>query len=176
MECSDKILGNSQSGFSLMELIIVIAIIAISASIATLNFNNWQNKGLAESQIKQMISDISELRYRAVTRKQPVSVVFNSSNYILKAYTSIFRPYSSYSQQLVLPSGTKSVNFPLVNSTGVSYTGQYNELDERGLVITSNVTSVFLGGNGNQGSVNCFNFGGARINAGKSSGGVCNDK
>lgn len=175
----------SNKGITLIELMVTITIALISLSIAALGFNQWQNKSNAEAQIRQMATDINELRVRAMTRKQPSSIVLNQNSYVLKAYTSVFAPYSTNSQQKTLPSGTRAVKFPLVKSSGTAFNNEYFEFDERGVVTSYSATigslpvqpfQVFLGGVGTNGSIDCLTIGLIRINVGKTSSGVCNDR
>jgi prepilin-type N-terminal cleavage/methylation domain-containing protein len=165
----------SRQGFSLIELLIVIAIIIIGTSMAALNFNQWQNKSAAEAQIRQMLADISELRIRAITTKQPASVTLFENSYVLMAYTSSNGLYNSYAQQTVLPGGTRTVKFPLTKLSGAVYNGEFFEINERGLGV-SNLYTVYLGGGGTNGAIDCLKIHTLRTNVGKSGGGACNDK
>ena len=169
----------SDHGFSLVELLITIALIAIGLSLSTLAFQQMQNKSRAESQIRQMATDLSELRLRAMTNKQPSGITLNANSYVLTAYTSAFAPYSTISQQRPLPGGTVGVKFPLLKSNGTPYSGEQYEINERGFNVLTGFT-VYLGGEGNSGSVDCLTVSILRINVGKNIGtstaGVCNDR
>jgi type IV fimbrial biogenesis protein FimT len=165
----------SVRAFTLIELIITIAIMAILLSMATMQFNQWQNKSKGEAQIRQMATDFSELRIRAMTTKQPHSITLNSNNYVFKAFTSAFTRYSSTSQLKVLPGGTRTVTYPLNKSSGTAYSGDEYEIDERGMNVNSEIT-IFLGGSASNGSVDCLTLHTVRVNIGKNSSGVCNDK
>lgn len=73
-------------GFTLVELLIVIAIMGILLSIATLNWNEMQTKSAVESQIKQIHADLMEVRLQALHGKRARSVVISGQEY--KAYAS----------------------------------------------------------------------------------------
>jgi prepilin-type N-terminal cleavage/methylation domain-containing protein len=179
MNFSNKHNRIQEHGFSLIELVVVIALIAIVSTLATISFNQWSNKSAAETQVKQMLSDIGELRIRSITSKQPSSVYLYPNSYVMKAYTSVFTPYSSVLQQKILPNGTRTVKFPLNKDTGSSYNGEYFEINERGINVSS-VYTIYLGGDATNGALNCLTVHTVRVNVGKNTGtatsGVCNDR
>jgi len=81
-------LGNR--GFSLIELIIVIAVIAIGSSIATMNFNQWMKKSNIEQETRELYSDLNEARLQSIYTKRRHSIVLKTTNnYVLKQYSSL---------------------------------------------------------------------------------------
>jgi prepilin-type N-terminal cleavage/methylation domain-containing protein len=180
------------SGFSLLELVIVIAIIAIFSSIATFQFNQWNKKGQVEAQIKKMATDTSEVRVRALTMKQRHSITLDKYSYTFKSYST--ETWSSNADLLahgtVIPGGRHTVKYGLkksasATSTSVDYAGTSSdilEIDERGMLSNATNATVFLGSAAKTTSaaVNCLTIHTTRVNVGKendSSGvGVCDDK
>ncbi|MFZ2951120.1 MAG: type II secretion system protein, partial [Desulfuromonadaceae bacterium] len=75
-----------ERGFSLVELMIVIAIMGILLSIATLNWNEMQEKSAIESQIKKIHADLMGVRLQALYGKRARSVVIDGQVY--KSYSS----------------------------------------------------------------------------------------
>ena len=74
----------SSKGFTLIEMIIVIAIIAIALSIAVPNFNSFsQNTNLKEA-ARDISSDISFYKQRAIAENVGFQINFNAS---LNTYT-----------------------------------------------------------------------------------------
>lgn len=162
-----------EHGFSLIELIVTIAIIGILLSIATLGFHQWQVKTGVEAQVKQMVSDIGELRIRALTRKQKHSVTFYATSYQFKSYTS--DDESSFGGTVI---ATHTVTYHLQNSSGTDYSGSpVYEIDARGMLVLATGPTVFLGYNGSA-AIDCFSVSKVRVNPGKknASGGACNDQ
>ena len=77
-------------GYSLVEIIIVIAIIAIALSIATLNFRSMKDKGDIERQTRELQSDITGIRLNAMQKKQRSAIMLDPRQYIYKTYSSEF--------------------------------------------------------------------------------------
>lgn len=173
-----------RSGFSLVELLVVLGIAAILLGLASLAFDRMYTKSRAESQMRQLATDINELRIRAMTTKQPHGIILNASSYVLSAYTSTTGIYSSPAQQTAIPGGTRTVSFPLTTSAGTVFSNEMYEIDGRGtltrklkdgtLTTGSLGVSIFLGGNGSQGSIDCLTIHVMRTNVGKNTAGVCN--
>lgn len=166
------------NAFALTELIVVIVIIGILATITTIAFNSWQVKHNIEAQIKQMVTDFSELRVRSMTRKQRHSITLNANSYV-------FRSYSSENEALttagtILPGGTFGVKYPLFKAAGVPFSGipgEMYEFDERGLLTGSKVT-IWIDDSSAPANLNCVTVHTVRTNPGKSAtvGGTCDDK
>jgi prepilin-type N-terminal cleavage/methylation domain-containing protein len=79
----------SSKGFSLIELMIVIAILGIVLAIAAPNFNKYrQNTNLREA-ARDLASDISLYRQRAVAENIHYQIVFNqaANNYTVQRET-----------------------------------------------------------------------------------------
>lgn len=78
----------SKRGFSLIELIVVIAIASILLSIATLDFSRWSRKAQIERQVKELYSDIQGARMDAAFTKQPRGIEFNGSQVVFRRYST----------------------------------------------------------------------------------------
>ena len=79
-------LVSKQQGFTLIEQIIVIAIIGIVTAIAGLQYSSRIKKGQLEGQVRTMYTDLADARSQALFRKKPSSVVITSTAY--NAYSS----------------------------------------------------------------------------------------
>lgn len=151
-----------QRGFSLVELMIVIAIAGILLSIATLSWNEMQTKSAVESQIKKIHADLMEVRLQALYGKRARSVVISG------------QVYKSYSSRVITSTAleTKQLRYPVVWNGGGALT-----FDEQGL--TSNQGSLCVLPTDslaviNSAAVDSLVVSQARINLGKRTGTECN--
>lgn len=166
------------SGFSLVELLIVIAIAGTLFGFAAIQFRDWNIKNKVDGQIRQMATDISEARIRAVTTKQRQNIVLNKGGYIFQRYTSDVLPTCSGAA----PGGKtivgKDVAFKyfLKNQAGVFYGGSCAdtiEIDQRGLLVALPAT-VYVDYPGTFANMDCLIIHTVRVNPGKKrSNGVC---
>lgn len=73
-------------GFTLVELIVVIAIFATLAAVATLSFNQWQKKYSIESEVNELLSDFSQVRMLAIETKREHRIFLNTNSYTIVRY------------------------------------------------------------------------------------------
>lgn len=150
-------------GFSLVELIIVLAIMGTLMAIATHNWQQMQVKSGVESQIKTMHADLMEIRLQALYRKQPRSVVISGQQF--KVYSSMVITST--------PLETKQLRYPIVwNSAGTTLTfdaqGLMNGNERTICILPTNDTLVV-----NDAAADSLVVSQARINLGKRTGGDC---
>lgn len=69
----------ARSGFTLVELMIVVAIIGIVLAIATMNIKQWNDKYTVESYTKEIHSILMKARNDAANSNTPVSVTLASN-------------------------------------------------------------------------------------------------
>lgn len=74
----------SVSGFTIMEIMIVIAIIAIMSSIATPNLRNYMTQRRLNGASRQIMSDLMHARMQSVSHNNNFRVIFNGDG---KQYT-----------------------------------------------------------------------------------------
>lgn len=147
-----------EHGFSLVELMIVIAISGILLAIATLNWNAMQTKSAVESQIKTIYADLTEVRLQALHTKKPRSVIISGQ---------LFKVYSSEVTS-VTPVVTKQLRYPITWNGGADLT-----FDEQGLTTNAGSLCVLPGNDTttvNSAAVDSIVVSQARINLGKRTG------
>ena len=72
-------LCNKQSGFTLIELIVIIAIVAVFAGIAVPNFLSYMPKSRLNGAARQVMGDLMAARMKAVSLNHRVKVFFYSN-------------------------------------------------------------------------------------------------
>lgn len=133
-----------ETGFSLTELIITLVILSTLLAIAWPPFHTWQVNRKVEAQIRQMVSDINELRVRAMTLKQRHSIELNTSSYVFRSYASDDEPLTAGT---IIKGGTYTVPYTLlrVNSGATTiFSGIRLELDPRGTMVTAFTDIIFV--------------------------------
>jgi type IV fimbrial biogenesis protein FimT len=173
---------SSHTGFSLVELLVVIVLISTLLTVATLNFHDMQVKSNVESQVRNMATDINEIRLRALTMKQRHTIVLNKNSYTFQSYSTEEMPKCSGG----VPAGVSIPGKPvtvvvnsLKKSSGSYYAGSCLniggdtiEIDARGMLVGSPAT-VFIDYPGKTASLDCLIIHTIRVNPGSTNGANC---
>lgn len=162
---------NVSAGFSLTELIIVMAIAGILMSIATLAFNNWNLKAQIEKQTRELLSDANSARTESLFRKKQHSIVFNED-----ATGYAFKRYSSENENMFNGATLYSKRFSkqMKSKTGTSIADKVLLFDSRGFALFPQTIRVEPMGSG--AAFDCVVISGSRTNLGQMAGGECVQK
>lgn len=158
---------NSQ-GFSLVELLVVMLLMGIMGTIATLNWQEMKVKSDTETQAKTLYADLASIRLQALYGKRARTVRID--NQVFKVYSSTDTSGN--------PIETKKLTYKTVwNSTSLLTTGSLT-FDAQGLM-NGNERSICILPTGDtidvsSATVDSLVISQARINLGKRTGGDCN--
>jgi prepilin-type N-terminal cleavage/methylation domain-containing protein len=72
-----------QSGLTLIEVLVVVAILGILLAIGTIDFRTWAIRYNVERQIKELQSDLMTARVQAKNRNRAHFVVLGSNQYVI---------------------------------------------------------------------------------------------
>lgn len=155
-------------GFALTELIVVIALIAILATVATLNFNSWSRKHAIEAQTKQLHADITSVRLRAIQTKQRHKIRLNPQTFAVSVV-------SDAGVEQALAGLNKNTNYTMQSFAAGVLTAFSNTdifFNERGY-LTGNGLTLAVGVGQGDAALNCLTIQAARVNMGRINGTNC---
>jgi len=78
----------SQAGFSLMEMMVVIVIVGVFATIAVPAFSSWREKQSVSNAAQALLMHLKQARVLAVSENRSVKITFSSSAYTFDADTT----------------------------------------------------------------------------------------
>lgn len=149
-------------GFSIVELVAVMAIMAILFSIAALSFNDWSRKAAIEAQTRTLQSDLNSARLEAITGKRSRAIVLNPGDYSLKNYTSVDENITSGGTIVY----TKTLNYQIKKIGGV-FSGEHIVFNSRGFVEGVNPATIITDPSYSGAAFDCIVTSFARNNIGK---------
>lgn len=152
-------------GFTLVELLVVIAMMAILSSLAVMGFSSWRAKYGVESAAKEIYATLMKARSDAATTNTPYLVTFAAHQ--VQAGPDADGDNAIDGTPVTLDYANYTVNFAL---TPISF-------DRRGLADTGGVdnqtVSITSSASGIMPAVDCVVISATRINLGKMTGGAC---
>ncbi len=157
----------NSDGFTLVEMMVVIAMIAIVLSIATLNFPSMLSKANTEKQAGEMLSLITSARMNAMQKKLRSSLVLGPNQFVYKTYSSdgealnkgiTISTTNYFSETKKKAAGSSTL-------TTLNSASDYIEFDNRGY--TSNTTELVLMPVLYGGGLNCISVETARTSIGR---------
>jgi prepilin-type N-terminal cleavage/methylation domain-containing protein len=157
---------SDRSGFTLIELILTISIMAILFGIATLNFQTYQKKSSIEAQTRELFAVIMEARNNAFTQKMEHGVILQEKSYDLRAYSSDADTTGTSLRQASLRNSVTSKGAP-VAGTQIRFDASGYLLGTFGTTLNINITDTST-------SLNCMVIHAARVNMGKWNGTTSN--
>ena len=152
-----------ESGFTIVELIVVVATLSVLLAIATLSTNSWFEKKAVEDQTMTLYGELMAVRQTAMNMKRPKTMVIKGGSYQI------------YSTNVVAgtPVVNNSLKYPVMSVNGLVPSGGYKvEFDERGFVTDVNCRSFCVEPGGdlltlNSGTIDSIVVSNLRIKIGK---------
>jgi len=140
----------NRCGFSLLELIIVVAIIGIALSVAVPEYTVMRRERNVERQAREMLSEISSFRLSAIQNKQRRAIILNPFSMQFKSYNN--DTDDLYTGGTLIRTIPLNFEIRLVTALGAPLVDQAIAFDNRGNT-QNNLTIVVLpvdinGGNG----------------------------
>jgi len=154
-------------GFTLVELIAVIALIAIALGIGTLNFNEWNRKYNIEAQTKEIMTDLTNVRLMSIQTKKRHQVVLNPTSYSIRSYSSEFDTVGTQVFNKTLKHQISRFSSGAVTVFS-NFSASYND---RGY--TSNLFTIAVAPGVTGPALNCVTVHTARVNLGRINGNNC---
>jgi prepilin-type N-terminal cleavage/methylation domain-containing protein len=146
-----EVRGNSEKGVTLIELVVVMAIIAIMGLFMTPSLGEWVQNYRIKQAARNMASDLQAAKMQAINIHKYCTVVFNANGYV------IFPDYDNDMQldtgsettdiykTVILSNEYKTVTFDISRAgNGINFPNNMVAFDSRGF--PRNNTGGFAGG------------------------------
>lgn len=150
-------------GFSLLELVVLMALVSILLTIATLNFKEYLDRSRMEAQTRFLYGRLLKARVDAVCQRRST---------VVKIYPQRFEVYSSQldNRSGVEPLQTHRLSYPITSNGVWDATGGCSITFERDGLSNQNL-SICLEPSAGSGGVDSITVFSTRISIGKKDGG-----
>ncbi len=158
----------SKQGFTLVELIVTIAIIGILMAVGTLYFNQLQRKANIEKEIKELYADLKFVQHQPIVTSMPHRFRFVDANNV------VFLRYSSDGDATGTQIIQRSYRYAISKSNWTDPSSNDIDFNTRGLMVDPTIKSICIFSDSNA-SVDSIVIMQSKINLGrmKNLGGAC---
>lgn len=164
--------GRNKKGFTLIELMIVMAVVGILAVALGFTYEGWMGRYKVEKATKDLYSDLMTARVNAMTRQRTFFMTLNAANYSMSADTNDSEALDAGdTPQFPAP---KTVEYPLLWN-GAAPVNEVISFDKRGIMTNWGTVSLSVSASVDP-DYDCIIIAQTRINMGKMTGVTCNAK
>lgn len=173
--CKNNCNMHYSKGFSLIELVVTIGIMAIVMTISTLSFNSYQVKSGIEAQTRELFADITEARTKTFTQKRVYGITLQPNSYVVKSYIT----EAEYNTNLAASANgtvvaSKSLKYGLTTLAGEDISDHSIVFDKSGFTQSWFIDlDILINPETAPSSLNCIVVSTARANMGKKNGSDC---
>lgn len=158
-------------GFTLIEMMVVVVIMAVLLSIATLQFESMQVKSSIDTQTRELLADLGAARMGAIQTKA-------SRNVTLSGASAAFRSYSTTNDITGTLLFTKTFKNPINYNGYIGFTSiGFTTFSSNQTLLTQPRTIAVLSPEGTPGgttaAIDCLVISMTKINVGKYNNGNC---
>jgi prepilin-type N-terminal cleavage/methylation domain-containing protein len=153
---------DEKDGFSLFELLVVVAIIAVVSAIVTPHFIGWRSNAKLRGTVDNLKGDLEMAKINAVKENSFVSVLFEPDGYrvfVDRTNPWVRDPDERLLRERRLPAG-------VVFDTGHAdwgFTNNRTRFNSRGAADTANGTAVIVNNSGEQSNIVVSTLGRIRV-------------
>jgi prepilin-type N-terminal cleavage/methylation domain-containing protein len=166
----------AQSGFTLVELMIVVAIIGIIVAIATMNFTQWNDKYTVESYTKEIHSILMKARNDAANTNTQVRVTLAANLVTTHQDDDGDGIIEATDGNGIIDAGEPTTTKPyprFAMNSSVGALPRTIAFDRRGLTVNTQTISITGYSPNASPGVDCIAVANTRINMGVMTGGAC---
>jgi len=185
---------SKMTGFSLVELIVTMAIAGIIMAIVALNYNVMNRKARIEQTARELVADLNLVRSESIFKGRRHSIVINTAtrNYAFRRYSSLDEPVASVAPNPPTPTTppygiflTKTTNYQLAQENGAPLVNMSLLFNRNGYYIDPVTFIPIAEGNefkirvipvDSDAAFDCVVISATRTNIGKMEGGACVQK
>lgn len=123
-----------KSGFTVIEMMVIVAILAILSAISVPNLISWRTNHQLNSQVREMQAVLQELRLQAIKANSPATITFNSRSYTITKINRSNPALNRTTTKELQPGVTVAADFGggntlTFNNRGMPPTGSINNGD-----------------------------------------------